>query len=173
MCELSIGGRHGGPSAKRAYLPRLTDASLDGQLRAMGAVLVEGVKGCGKTATARQVATSEVPSARIRTRPDALSSTLVSYSMALLRGCSTSGNGRRACRTPFGGRSTTVACPGSSSSLARPLPMIKKLRHSGAGRFGLIRMRTMTLTEKQATTAYTSVSGLLKGTAPDPGRGAK
>ena len=42
------------------YLPRLADALLDGQLQAMGAVLIEGVKGCGKTETARRRAASEV-----------------------------------------------------------------------------------------------------------------
>ena len=44
----------------RAYLPRLADTVLGSQLQAMGAVLIEGMKGCGKTATARQLAASEV-----------------------------------------------------------------------------------------------------------------
>lgn len=42
------------------YLPRLADRLLDDRLAAMGAVLIEGVKGCGKTETARQKAASEV-----------------------------------------------------------------------------------------------------------------
>jgi predicted AAA+ superfamily ATPase len=41
-------------------------------------------------------------------------------------------------------------------------------RHSGAGRFGTLRMRTMTLTEQQATTPSVSVAGLLTGAAPPP-----
>ena len=48
------------PKPNRAYLPRLADAILGSQLQAMGAVLIEGMKGCGKTATARQLAASEV-----------------------------------------------------------------------------------------------------------------
>jgi uncharacterized protein len=41
-------------------------------------------------------------------------------------------------------------------------------RHSGAGRFGIVRMRTMTLTEKQATTPTASVADILRGVAPTP-----
>jgi predicted AAA+ superfamily ATPase len=44
----------------RNYLPRLADAELAGRLRATGAVLVEGPRGCGKTQTALRVAKSAV-----------------------------------------------------------------------------------------------------------------
>ena len=42
------------------YRPRVVDAELRARLQATGAVLIEGPKACGKTATARQVARSEV-----------------------------------------------------------------------------------------------------------------
>jgi predicted AAA+ superfamily ATPase len=42
------------------YLPRLADQALAENLDALGAVLVEGIRGCGKTETARQLARSEV-----------------------------------------------------------------------------------------------------------------
>ena len=42
------------------YRPRIVDLELRQALGAIGAVLVEGPKGCGKTETARQVANSEV-----------------------------------------------------------------------------------------------------------------
>lgn len=42
------------------YRPRVADAELVARLRATGAVLVEGPKGCGKTETARRSARSEV-----------------------------------------------------------------------------------------------------------------
>ena len=48
------------PHPNRAYLPRLADTILGSRLQAMGAVLIEGMKGCGKTSTARQLAASEV-----------------------------------------------------------------------------------------------------------------
>jgi uncharacterized protein len=42
------------------YTPRIVDAELGRRLAATGAVVIEGPKGCGKTATARRVAGSEV-----------------------------------------------------------------------------------------------------------------
>ena len=42
------------------YLPRIVDSELVERLAATGAVVVEGPKTCGKTATARNVAASEV-----------------------------------------------------------------------------------------------------------------
>lgn len=43
-----------------SYQPRIVDAELADRLKAAGAVVIEGAKACGKTATARQVAASEV-----------------------------------------------------------------------------------------------------------------
>ena len=42
------------------YLPRIVDAELADRLAANGAVVVEGPKACGKTATAESVAASAV-----------------------------------------------------------------------------------------------------------------
>ena len=42
------------------YLPRLADVELKEQLGASAAVLIEGPRACGKTATAREAAASEV-----------------------------------------------------------------------------------------------------------------
>lgn len=42
------------------YHPRIVDEELRRRLGSMGAVVIEGPKACGKTATARQVAASEV-----------------------------------------------------------------------------------------------------------------
>jgi len=38
------------------YVARIADHELDARLRVMGAVLIEGPKACGKTATASQIA---------------------------------------------------------------------------------------------------------------------
>lgn len=43
-----------------SYIQRIADFELEKRLKAAGAVLVEGAKACGKTETARQVASSEV-----------------------------------------------------------------------------------------------------------------
>jgi len=47
-------------SRQMGYVPRVVDAELIARLEATGAVVIEGPKACGKTATARQVAASEV-----------------------------------------------------------------------------------------------------------------
>ena len=50
-----------GPAGRvRNYIPRFADAELASRLRATGAVLVEGPRGCGKTQTALQAARSAV-----------------------------------------------------------------------------------------------------------------
>jgi len=46
--------------SKYKYLPRICDAEIQNALATtMGAVLIEGVKGCGKTTTATHLAESE------------------------------------------------------------------------------------------------------------------
>ena len=42
------------------YHPRIVEEELTRRLASMGAVLIEGPKACGKTATAREFAASEV-----------------------------------------------------------------------------------------------------------------
>ena len=42
------------------YLKRVFDDQLKAHLKAMGAVLIEGPKWCGKTTTARQLANSVI-----------------------------------------------------------------------------------------------------------------
>lgn len=55
----------------RDYIPRLADAELDTRLRATGAVLIEGARGCGKTQTGLRVARSAVRLDRDRAARDA------------------------------------------------------------------------------------------------------
>jgi uncharacterized protein len=42
------------------YRPRIVDGELAARLESTGAVAIEGPKACGKTATARRIAASEV-----------------------------------------------------------------------------------------------------------------
>ena len=58
-----------------AYHPRITDQELATRLQVLGAVLIEGPKACGKTATASQVAKTivrfdEDPTARAQVSLD-------------------------------------------------------------------------------------------------------
>ncbi|MBN9608303.1 MAG: hypothetical protein BGO26_20275 [Actinobacteria bacterium 69-20] len=155
-------------SAAGRYLPRLADRLLDDRLHAMGAVLIEGVKGCGKTATARQRAGSEVlldidPEAERRAAIDPrllLDGTTPRLLDEWQRAPRIWDAVRRA--VDDRGLSGQFILTGSAT------PKDDAVRHSGAGRFGTLRMRTMTLTEKQATTPSVSVADLLSGIDPAP-----
>ena len=155
-------------AGKATYLPRLADRLLDDQLSAMGAVLIEGVKGCGKTATARQRAASEV---LLDTDPEAERRATLDPRLLL------DGDTPRLLdewqRTPRVWDAVRRAVDdrglrGQFILTGSATPTDDVQRHSGAGRFGLLRMRTMTLLEKQATTATVSVERLLHGEAPAP-----
>lgn len=134
----------------------------------MGAVLIEGVKGCGKTATARRRAVSEV---LLDIDPEAERRALIDPRLLL------DGDTPRLLdewqRTPRvwdavrravddRGQAGQFILTGSAT------PKDDLQRHSGAGRFGVQRMRTMTLSEKQATTPSVSVAELLTGSRPTP-----
>ncbi len=156
------------PSSTRPYLPRLADGLLDGQLGAMGAVLIEGVKGCGKTATARQRAASEVlldtdPEAELRAALDPRL-LLDGESPRLLDEWQRTPRVWDAVRRAVDNR----GLPGQFILTGSATPNDNTQRHSGAGRFGIVRMRTMTLVEKQAISPSVSVADLFLGTAPAP-----
>lgn len=152
----------------RPYLPRLADHLLDDQLLAMGAVLIEGVKGCGKTATARQRAASEVlldadPEAERRAAIDPRL-LLDGHTPRLLDEWQRTPRVWDAVRRAVDDR----GLPGQFILTGSATPSDDIQRHSGAGRFGVVRMRTMTLSEKQATNPTVSVAALLRGAVPDP-----
>lgn len=157
-----------GPSSSRSYLPRLADGLLIDQLDAMGAVLIEGLKGCGKTETARRHAVSEV---LLDTDPEAERRGALDPRLLL------DGEIPRLLdewqRTPRVWDAVRRAVddrglPGQFILTGSATPSDDTQRHSGAGRFGTVRMRTMTLTEKQAINPSVSVIDLLLGTAPTP-----
>lgn len=136
----------------------------------MGAVLIEGVKGCGKTATARQVAASEV---LLDSDPNAATAAEIDPRLVL------DGDTPRLLdewqRTPRLWDAVRRAVddrgvPGQFILTGSATPRDDIPRHSGAGRFGLVRMRTMTLTEKQTAVPSVSVAGLLRGEEPTPAR---
>jgi hypothetical protein len=45
---------------KSDYIPRITDAELQRKLAASGAILIRGMKACGKTESAKQFASSMI-----------------------------------------------------------------------------------------------------------------
>lgn len=151
------------PVHARGYLDRLADGVLERHLGAMGAVLIEGVKGCGKTATARQRSASEVlldvdPEAERRAALDP---------RLLLDGASPRllDEWQRAPRLWDAVRRAVDerGAPGQFILTGSATPKEDAPRHSGAGRFGVLTMRTMTLSEKRATSPEVSVAALLAG----------
>lgn len=159
-----------GPAPGQAYLPRVADDLLKLRLRAIGAVLIEGVKGCGKTETARRLAASEV---LLDSDPDAAQAVELDPRLVL------DGDTPRLLdewqRAPRLWDAVRRAVddrgqPGQFILTGSATPRDDIPRHSGAGRFGIVRMRTMTLAEKQATTPSVSVASLLRGEAPAPAR---
>jgi predicted AAA+ superfamily ATPase len=154
------------------YHHRIVDGELARRLESVGAVVLEGPKACGKTATARQQAASEVlldvdENAR---RAVAIDPRLV------LEGATPRlidewqiepaiwNHLRRA--VDDRGR------PGQFILTGSAVPADDVTRHTGAGRLTRLRMRPMSLFETAHSTGNVSLNALLNGEAPrapDPG----
>ena len=149
-----------------AYLPRVTDEDLRLDLAALGAVVIEGPRACGKTWSASRVAASQV---RLDADPQAAELARL-QPQAILEGATprlidewqvvpTIWNlVRRA--VDDRGRPGQFVLTGSAV-----LPPDAS-RHSGAGRFARLRMRPMSLFESGESTGEVSLARLLEGEAP-------
>ncbi|MCL2471609.1 MAG: DUF4143 domain-containing protein [Propionibacteriaceae bacterium] len=154
------------------YLPRVADGELAQKMASVGAVLVEGPKACGKTATASRIGASIVDvsgdaTARAsidlnpgylldRPRPILFDEWQVAPALWNLV--------RRAVDDSDRGRGLFVLT-------GRATPRDDATRHSGAGRIGVLRMRPMSLFESGHSTGDVSLAALLDG-QPQPGAGA-
>ena len=145
------------------YLPRIADAELAELLEAAGAVLVEGPKASGKTATARQAAQSEVlldvdDNARrlVGADPEAL---LMGDTPRLIDEWQIEpaiwNHVRRAV--------DRSAAPGRFILTGSAVPADEITRHTGAGRFVRLPMRPMSLYETGHSTGEISLGRLLDG----------
>ncbi|CAM3015561.1 ATP-binding protein [Actinomyces slackii] len=149
------------------YLPRAVDGDLQRRLRVAGAVLIEGPRGCGKTMTGLHSAQSYaflddeetaslgsvMPSALLEGESPRL---LDEWQLApelwnLVR--------RAVDRDSRRGR---FILTGSS------VPADDVTRHTGAGRFLRLRMRTMSWWERGESTGEVSLEGLFEGDRPRP-----
>lgn len=155
-----------------AYRDRIVDQELTARLRATGAVVVEGPKACGKTATARRIAASEV-----LLDVDITARQAVALDPALVLHGPTPrlidewqlepaiwNHVRRAV--------DDRGKPGQFILTGSAVPTDDITRHTGAGRITRLRMRPMTLFETGHTSAAISLAGLLHGEparASDPG----
>jgi predicted AAA+ superfamily ATPase len=154
------------------YHPRIVDDELASRLEATGAVVIEGPKACGKTATARQIAASEV-----LLDVDANARRAIAVDPALVLDGPTPrlldewqiepaiwNHVRRAI--------DDRAMPGQFILTGSAVPADDITRHTGAGRIARLRLRPMTLFETGASDGTVSLAQLLAGEparSPDPG----
>jgi predicted AAA+ superfamily ATPase len=153
------------------YRPRVADAEIASLLAAGGAVLVEGPRACGKTATARVAAGSEV----------ALDTNLQARAAGLLDAAILLDGDRprlidewqfvpevwnqvRRAVDESGGQAGSFILTGSA------VPADDATRHSGAGRILRLRMRPMSLAESGYSSGDISLAGLFAG---EPARAAE
>jgi predicted AAA+ superfamily ATPase len=147
------------------YRPRVVDSELRRALATAGAVVIEGPKACGKTATARQMAASEL---RVDTDPRVPLAIAVDPALLL--------DGTRPqlldewqvqpalwnhVRRAVDDRHQT----GQFILTGSATPAADAARHSGAGRFARIRMRPMSLVETGHSTGAVSLQALFDGEA--------
>jgi predicted AAA+ superfamily ATPase len=147
------------------YRPRVADAELATKMRAVGAVLIEGPKACGKTATASRVAATVFDMDRDTTarasielnptylfdRPTPILFDEWQVTPELWNRV------RRAVDDSDRGRGLYLLT-GSAT------PRQDVNRHSGAGRIGVLRMRPMSLFESGHSNGEVSLAALLDGT---------
>lgn len=151
------------PITPSEYRPRVADTELDARLKALGAVLIEGPKACGKTATARRLAASEVlldvdPAAR---RAVAVDPQLVleGETPRLIDEWQLEPELWNYVRRAVDDR----GLPGQFILAGSAVPPDDATRHSGAGRITRLRMRPMSLFESGGSSGEISLEDLLAG----------
>lgn len=150
-----------------AYTPRIVDPELSALLKASGAVLIEGARGCGKTATGRNVAASE---ALLDVDEDMHNA--VSVNPAAVLGGETPRLIDEWQLAPAVWNHVRRAVddrqqPGQFILTGSAMPADDVTRHSGAGRFTRLRMRPMSLYELGRSDGRISLASLLADEKPE------
>lgn len=145
------------------YLPRIADVQLASRLGAMGSVLIEGPKACGKTSTAVQLAQTTV-----RFDQDFAARSMVTLDpQSLFSGATPILFDEWQLEPEIWGRVRHEVddrgTPGQFILTGSATPRDDARRHSGAGRIGTIRMRPMSLFETGHSTGIVSLAALLRG----------
>jgi len=148
------------------YLKRFTDKLLAERLQSSGAVLIEGTKGCGKTETAKQKSASIVrfdadEQVRIKMEIDP-KTVLAGKAPRLLDEWQQYPQIWNYVRREVDERKRK----GQFILTGSATPDDDVRRHSGAGRFSVIKMRPMSLFEKGWSTGEVSLAALMNGNAP-------
>jgi len=153
------------------YQPRVIDAALLASLEAVGAVVIEGPKACGKTETARRAARSEVRFDTVAARQAfAVAPALIleGPTPRLLDEWQVEPSLWNEVRHAVDDRRVK----GQFILTGSAVPRDDLGRHPGPGRFIHLRMRPMSLAETGHSTGRASLSVILAGEpveAPDPG----
>ena len=148
---------------KNKYLPRIADAKLTLALQAMGAVLIEGPKWCGKTSTAEHIAKSvlymqdpdtfEENMLKAKTKPSLL---LEGETPRLLDEWQVAPVLWNAVRFAVDKRQET----GQFILTGSVVPVRTDDMHSGTGRISRMKMRTMSLFESGESTGEISLEDI-------------
>jgi len=158
------------PIRSPAYVERVADGLVVSGLQAVGAVVIEGPKACGKTETARRHAGSEV---LLDIDPEAQRAADIDPRL-ILPGAAPRliDEWQRAPRIWDAVRREvdTRGVPGQFLLTGSATPKDDTTRHSGAGRMLMVTMRPMTLFEQGFSPGTVSLSDLLDGRDPPGGR---
>jgi uncharacterized protein len=145
------------------YRPRIADNELENHLRGAGAVVIEGPRACGKTATARNAAASEalLDSDGNMRRAVSVNPALVldGTSPRLIDEWQVAPAIWNLVRRAVDDRREA----GQFILTGSALPSDDVTRHSGAGRFTRLRMRPMSLYESGVSSGSVSLAALLSG----------
>lgn len=154
-----------------SYRARVVDQELDGMMRAIGGILLEGPKACGKSETAKQVAQTiyefdqdDVARAAVALNPDSL---FAGKPPILFDEWQLEPSIWNRVRRQVDERHSRGDFILTGS--ARPRDDVS--RHSGAGRIGVLPMRPMSLFESGHSTGEVSFAALLNGER-QPGLGS-
>ncbi len=152
------------------YRPRIVDRELAERLEAIGAVVIEGPKTCGKTATARNIAKSEVlldidRNARrmVAVNP---ASVLEGATPRLIDEWQQEPEIWNHVRRAVDDR----AAPGQFILTGSAIPSDSVTRHTGAGRLTRLRMRPLSLFEAGQSSGKISLKKLLNGENQESGK---
>jgi predicted AAA+ superfamily ATPase len=157
----------------RNYIPRFADAELERRLRATGAVLIEGPRGCGKTQTALRAAESAVRLDRDQAarRAGALNPALLldGERPRLIDEWQLVPDVWNAIRGDVDDHPEET---GRYILAGSAVPADDETRHTGSLRITRLRMRPMSLAESGHSSATISLAALFAGSgveAADPG----
>ncbi len=145
-----------------AYLPRIIDVEVERGLRSLGAVLIEGPRGCGKTVTGRKHSASEI---RLDADP-AIAETARLAPQAILDGPAPRLIDEWQLAPILWNRMRHEIDdrqqPGQFILTGSAQPPDDQTRHTGAGRVMRVRMRPMSLWESGASNGSVSLARVLR-----------